>query len=104
MTHKQNMLNLGFVNTALSYQQRGILFLSATNSNIKGLSSLECNEIDFQRDAYINLLKSPDHSKYAPHLPFISRAFSRKTKRHYLVFKYSESFMQVLNYHQPVCC
>lgn len=92
------MLNFGFVNTVLSYQQREILFSSTANRNIKGLRSLEHNEIDFQRNAYINLLKSPYHSWFVPHLPFILRAFSRKTKRHYLVFKCSESFMQVLNY------
>jgi len=56
------MLNLAFVNTALSYQQREILFSSTANRNIKGLRSLEHNENDFQRDAYINLLKSLHHS------------------------------------------
>lgn len=87
------MLNFGFVNTAPSYQQREILCSTTTNRNIKELGSLECNEIDFQRDACIRVLKSPDHARHVPRLSFISRAFSEKPKRHCLAFKCGDSFM-----------
>lgn len=49
------MLNLGFVNTALSYQQRKSCSRQQQIRNIKDPSSLERNEIDFQRDAYISI-------------------------------------------------
>lgn len=49
------MLNLGLVHTALSFQQRKSCSGQQQIRNIKGLSSLELNEIDFQRDAYISI-------------------------------------------------